>query len=116
MPLLQSPTRLPQSRGRKTTTTEPNPRSIADELHAYIAIRDDLLAKAEKGPTPAKLHSAAVANEFVKNCLQLPRATYRAQHLVERDTKRERERCEAVEQRLNTLRSKTRWIGMGSAA
>ena len=76
--------------------------SIA-EINAYIAVRDQLLAEAEKVLTSAKLATAALANNFVEGCLQAPRSPYQAECLPESDTARERERCQAVRERIAEL-------------
>lgn len=77
--------------------------SIA-EINAYIAIRDQLLAEAEKQGTTAKLASTALANDFVEGCLKPARSPYEAQCLPEAEAIRERKRCEAVRARLAQLR------------
>jgi len=74
------------------------------EINAYIAIRDQLLAEAEEAQTPAKLSSTALANDFVLGCLQPGRSPYEAQCLPEVDAAFERQRCEAVRDRLAQLR------------
>ena len=75
-----------------------------DEINAYIAIRDQLLAEAEKLHTTAKIASTALANDFVEGCLKPMRPPYEAQCLPERDAIRERKRCEAVRARIEELR------------
>jgi len=77
--------------------------SIA-EINAYIAIRDQLLAEAEKLHTSAKIASTALANDFVEGCLKPARPPYEAQCLPESDAVRERKRCEAVRHRIALLR------------
>ena len=103
---IQPSTGLLRSRSRKTANEASARKSIADELNAYIAVRDNLLAKAEKGPTAAKLERAAIANEFVRNCLHVPRPAYLLQRFTENDALREHKRCELVCQRLDALRAK----------
>ena len=78
--------------------------SIA-EINAYIGIRDQLLAEAEKQHTNAKLASIALANDFVEGCLKPVRSPYEAQCLPETDAIRERQRCAAVRDRIAQLRS-----------
>jgi hypothetical protein len=75
------------------------------EINAYIAIRNDLLAEAEELRTPAKLDSAALANDFVLGCLRPARPPYEAQCLPETDAVLERKRCEVVRDRLAELRA-----------
>ena len=77
---------------------------IVDEINAYIAIRDSLLAEAEEVSSCAKLDSLSVANDFVETCLRPPRPAYKAQHLPEAYATRERKRCQAVKIRLAELR------------
>ena len=74
------------------------------EINAYIAIRDQLLAVAEKLYSSAKLTSTALANDFVEGCLKPARTPYEAQCLPESDAVRERKRCEAVRDRIEQLR------------
>ena len=108
MPLAISssiPTANPESR-RVPITLSPtfgSAYSVA-EINAYIAIRDQLLAEAEELHTGTKLASTALANDFVQGCLQLARAPYEAQCLLETDAVRERKRCEAVRDRITELR------------
>jgi hypothetical protein len=75
------------------------------EITAYIAIRDDLLAEAEKLQTGAKLAATELANDFVFGCLKSARPPYEAQYLPESDAVRERKRCEVVRARIEQLRS-----------
>ena len=75
------------------------------EINAYIAIRDQLLAEAEKIQSNAKLASTALANDFVEGCLKQARSPYEAQCLSEPDAIRERKRCEEVRERIAQLRS-----------
>ncbi len=75
------------------------------EINAYIAIRDELLAEAEKLRTRAKLDSVMIANDFVSGCLTPARKLYSAQSLPERDAVRERTRCAAVKNRVAELSS-----------
>ena len=77
--------------------------SIA-EINAYIAIRDQLLDEAEKLHSSTKLASTQLANDFVEGCLKPARSPYEAQCLPEPDAIRERQRCEAVRERLTELR------------
>lgn len=77
---------------------------VLSEINAYIAIRDELLAEAEELRTRAKLDSAAVANDFVQNCLNPARGPYGAQCLPEPDAARQRKRCDAVRDRITQLR------------
>jgi hypothetical protein len=95
----------PESR-RSTTTLSPTFGSAYSitEINAYIAIRDQLLAEAEEVRTKAKLSSAALANDFVLGCLQPVRSPYEAQCLPETDAVPERQRCEAVRDRIAQLR------------
>lgn len=75
-----------------------------EEINAYIAIRDELVAEAEQVHTNAKLASATLANDFVEGCLKPARSPYEAQCLPESDAACERKRCEAVRIRIAELR------------
>lgn len=77
---------------------------IVDEINAYIAIRDSLLAEAEEVRSCAKLNGLSVANDFVETCLRPPRPAGKAPHLPEADAARERKRCQAVKIRIAELR------------
>jgi hypothetical protein len=106
-PIPSSQFKAPKNFPRSTRAVEHgSSRHAIDEINAYIAIRDDLLAEAEELPTCAKLDSVAVANDFVETCLRSPRPSYKAQHLPEADAIRERKRCEEVKQRISELRSR----------
>jgi hypothetical protein len=74
-----------------------------DEITAYIAIRDNLLAEAEEGPTTSTLHRAGIANDVVEIFLKPARPPYEAQYLAEADAARERKRCETVKARIRDL-------------
>ncbi len=78
-----------------------------DEINAYIAIRDDLLAEAEQIRTRAKIDSLVVANDFVEKCLKPARPPYEGQCLPESEAVRERKRCVFVKGRIAELYSKT---------
>lgn len=98
---------LPAEKGKSRQPTQltsafGSAYSIA-EINAYIAIRDQLLAEAEQVRTPAKLSSTALANDFVVGCLKPGPSSYGAQCLPEADAAFERQRCEAVRERLAQL-------------
>jgi hypothetical protein len=76
-----------------------------DEINAFIAIRDILLADAEKSPTSKTIDSAATANAFVENCLRNGRSHYGGQSVPEPDAIRERKVCDEVKQRIGKLRA-----------
>jgi hypothetical protein len=78
-------------------------KSANNEINAYIAIRDSLLAQAEEATTDANLHRACIANDVVEIFLKPARAGYEAQQLPEADAIREREHCEAVKMRIGEL-------------
>lgn len=107
MPLAISST-LPAAKGKSrptpTITSAFGSAYSAAEIHAYIAIRDQLLAEAEELHSSAKLASTALANDFVEGCLKPARAPYEAQCLAESDAARERKRCEVVRDRIEKLR------------
>ena len=107
MPLAIGST-LPAAKGKSRPTPTVTPTfgsaySVA-EINAYIAIRDQLLAEAEKLHSTAKIASTALANDFVDGCLKPARSPYEAQCLPEEDAIRERKRCESVRARIAQLR------------
>jgi len=107
MPLAIGST-LPAAKGKSRPTPTVTPTlgsaySVA-EINAYIAIRDQLLAEAEKLHSTAKITSTALANDFVEGCLKPARSPYEAQCLPEEDAIRERKRCESVRDRIAQLR------------
>jgi hypothetical protein len=108
MPLAISST-LPAAKGKSRPAPTVTPMfgsaySVA-EINAYIAIRDQLLAEAEKLHSTAKIASTALANDFVEGCLKPARSPYEAQCLPEEDAIRERKRCESVRERIAQLRN-----------
>jgi hypothetical protein len=108
MPLAISST-LPAAKGKSRSTPTVTPTfgsaySVA-EINAYIAIRDQLLAEAEKLHSTAKIASTALANDFVEGCLKPARSPYEAQCLPEEDAIRERKRCKSVRERIAQLRN-----------
>ncbi|MBV9617680.1 MAG: hypothetical protein JO201_00575 [Verrucomicrobia bacterium] len=73
------------------------------EIHAYIGIRDQLLAEAERVHSSAKIASVVLANDFVEGCLKPGCSPYEAQCLPEIDAQHERQRCVAVRERIAEL-------------
>ena len=95
---------LHKSNKHSQISTQPvNAKYVIDEINAYVAIRDELLAQAEQIMTRAKIDSVSVANDFVATCLKPARSPYEAQCLPEMDAVRERKRCEAVKARIREL-------------
>ena len=91
---------------RSTKAVDPVALQYAvDEINAYIAIRDNLLAEVEATATSANLRRLILANDFVQASLKPARSPYEAQCLPETDAVRERQRCEAVRNRIAQLRS-----------
>lgn len=106
MPLTRAPAAKILDNSKKHARASAKPASskhVLDEINAYIAIRDELLAEAEQIMTRAKIDSVTVANDFVATCLKPARPPYDAQCLPETDAVRERRRCEAVKARLREL-------------
>ena len=89
----------------KKASEQQTSKHVVDEINAYIAVRDNLLADTERFPTAAKLDSVRAANDFVSICLRSPNPLYQSQHLTERDAVRERRRCGAVQRRIAELRA-----------
>jgi hypothetical protein len=98
-PIFQPKSPAPKPAQRK------EPIWAISEIRAFIAIRDNLLAEAEKSRAKAKLDSVGVANEFVNSCLKPARPPYQTQCLPEPEAVRERKRCEAVRTRIAELRA-----------
>jgi hypothetical protein len=85
------------------------------EIHAYIVIRDRLLAEAEAIPSNSTLHRACIANDVVEIFLKPAKTPYEAQYLPENEASHERERCEAVKTRVAELRVKIATPSAGAA-
>ena len=105
---------LPEAKsenGARKSVNQATPRieskHALEEISAYIAIRDGLLAEAEKAATCESLRRVATANDFVETCLRPARSPYEAQFLAEVDAARERKRCEMVKLRIAQLGSRT---------
>ncbi len=94
----------PKSR-RPSISPVTSSRAILQEINAYIATRDGLLAAAEKAPNLQSIHRAAIANDVVQVSLRPARPSYAAQHLSEIDAVRELERCKRATRRIIELRS-----------
>ena len=103
MPLTHEATKVPSKRHARVLAKPASSKHVVDEINAYIAIRDELLAEAEQIMTHAKIDSVSVANDFVVTCLKPARPPYQAQCLPEVDAVRERKRCEAVKARIREL-------------
>ena len=84
------------------------------EIHAYIVIRDRLLTEAENVPSNATLHRAYIANDVVEIFLKPGKTPYEAQYLPEDEASHERQRCEAVKNRIAELRGKIATPSAGS--
>jgi hypothetical protein len=80
-------------------------RYATEEIGAYIAIRDGLLAEAERKANAALLDRVKIANELVENCLKPARSPYQMQFLSEPEAKRERARCSAAKTRIAALQA-----------
>lgn len=83
-----------------------NPTVAAEEIFAYLSLRDQTLAQAEECLTESALQRAVMANEFALTCLQRARSPYQAQCLEEPDAQRERQRCNTVFLRLQKLKAR----------
>ena len=106
MPLsITSRTGRTDTKGRPSPKREPRSSEyVIGEINAFIAIRDELLAEVEEAKTGSKLDSLVIANNFVESCLTPARSPYDMQVLPESDANRERQRCEAIKQRVAELR------------
>lgn len=87
----------------KSEQSRSSSKHAREEIGAYIARRDALLAQAEKVTTRASLQRAAIANDLVANCVKPARAPYEAQFLAEADAAHERKRCESAKIRIAEL-------------
>lgn len=85
------------------------------EIHAYIAIRDRLLAEAEAIPGNSTLHRACIANDVVEIFLKPAKTPYEAQYLPENEASHERKRCETVKSRIAEMRGKIATPSAGAA-
>jgi hypothetical protein len=106
MPLatnLTLPAANPKARTASTLSSNFGSAYSIAEINAYIAVRDQLLAEAERLHTSAKIASAVLANDFVEGCLQPVRSHYNDRWLPETDADRERKRCAAVRERIAQL-------------
>jgi len=102
--LLEDTSEKPQR--RSTTAVDPVASQYAvDEINAYIAIRDNLLAEAEATAARPNLRRLSLANDFVQSCLKPAWSPYETHYLPERDADRERKRCAAVKIRIAELRA-----------
>ncbi len=86
--------------GKNGSDAEP---CVAVEIRAYLAARDFLVREAQAAPTEANLRRALAANEFAENWLRTARSPYEAQFLPERESTREKARCQAIKLRLAEL-------------
>ncbi len=80
-------------------------QSAADEINAYIAVRDSLMEEAKREMTEAAVQRLILANRFVANCLQSTGELYLSQCLPETEAVRERERCQAIDTQIGRLRA-----------
>ena len=103
MPLTHEPAKVLTKKHTHPSATPASSKHVIDEINAYIAIRDELLAEAEQIMTRAKIDSVTVANDFVATCLKPARPPYQAQCLAETDAVRESKRCETVKARIREL-------------
>lgn len=92
-----SPTRTQSASSNKVAS------GAIEEINAYIALRDQSLAQAERVPTRGTVDRALLANEFVESCLRPVRSPYQAQALPEGNAADERQRCAAAKVRLAQL-------------
>ena len=76
------------------------------EIYTYAVVRDLLLPDAEITTTPDSLRRAAIANEFVENCLRPARSPYEGQCLRQIDAAREQARCVEARNRIAQLTRK----------
>jgi hypothetical protein len=99
--LLESQSHQPKPTPRPID--RPSSQNPVHEVETYIQIRDNFVAEAERTLTPKALERATLANEFVATCVKPARGPYQAQYLPEPVAMRERQRCEAITNRLALL-------------
>lgn len=87
-----------------------------EEINAYIAVRDQSLAEAERVPTRGTVNRALLANEFVESCLRPVRSPYQAQALPESSAAAQRQRCAAAKARLAQLSAQVSDMHCAAAA
>ena len=90
------------ARTRSASSNKVSSEAI-DEINAYIAVRDQSLAEAERIPTRGTVNRALLANDFVESCLRPARSPYQAQALPESNAADQRQRCAAAKARLALL-------------
>ena len=91
------------ARSRTTSATDASSPEAIAEISAYIAVRDQSLADAERVPTRGTVDRALRANEFVESCIRPARSPYQAQSLPATAAANERQRCAAARARLAQL-------------
>ena len=114
LPTLFSHTTSP-ARTRTASSNKVSADAI-EEINAYIAVRDQSLADAERVPTRGTVDRALLANDFVENCLRPARSPYEAQAMPEANAAAERKRCEAAKVRLAQLSSRVAETRCAAAA
>ena len=87
-----------------TNRPEASPHAI-EEINAYIAVRDGLMAEAMKARTEAAIERLVLANSFVSSCLGPARHPYLTQYLPTKDAARELQRCHAVDAQIARFRA-----------
>jgi hypothetical protein len=102
------PRRRAKTRPAKPSAAASSNDAAAEEIYAFIAMRDLLLAEAEDATTETSLHRLWMANEFAERCLEPARPPYQAQTLPPAEAARERQRCKAIKLRISELRTRTR--------
>lgn len=88
-----------------TARPEANPYAI-EEINAYIAVRDGLMAEASNNKTEAAIERLVLANHFVSTCLGPARQPYLSQYLPAKDAARELQRCHAVDAQIARFRAR----------
>ena len=91
--------------GRSGSSPEASQLAI-EEINAYIAVRDGLMAEAISDRSEAAIESLALANNFVSNCLGPARQPYLTQCLPAKDAARELQRCHAADAQIARFRAR----------
>jgi hypothetical protein len=103
------------ARTRSASSNKVSSEAI-EEINAYIAVRDQSLAEAERVPTRSTVDRALLANEFVESCLRPTRSPYQAQGLTEAHAADQRQRCAAAKARLAQLNARVSDVRCAAAA
>ena len=101
-----------RKRPNHSSAVRQNMRMLKSTLTSRSAI--DSSPKPKKSPAISTLHRACIANDVVEIFLKPAKTPYEGQYLPEDEASHERQRCEAVKNRIAELRSKIATPSAGS--